>query len=314
MAVVLTAAFTIASVLRRAQELALRQLLQERAIDRARAEGEVGRALDEQRRLDGDCRRLLDLSNSLRARLAVSSLQITALVVTSQVVSYFQNFSQPNHMVIFTYVSQQVEDERDRLVQSQRNMLQSQRAGEQPVQSAHRQAQQFDERSGAQHNHAGEALHMGRAADGKVTQAAAPGRLPQQDQSAATPFTREADSTSSQLTPKEVSGVRGQREAVVDKERAQPAISIDSLAPGRHSETEVRVSFAGQGRRAAEENVSGDADSDDGRPGTGFSLLSSISGLDESLAAVWRMVEGPSNQSADLALADTPLPPPEEGG
>lgn len=217
-------------------------------------------------------------------------------------------------MVISTYILQQVEDERDRLVQSQRNMLQPQRAGEPPAQSAHRQAQQFNERSGAQRNHAGEASHMSRAADGKVTQTAAPGRLPQQDQSAANPFTREADSASSQLMPKEVSGVQGQREAVVDKERAQPAMSIGGLAPGRHSETEGRVSFAGQKRREAEENVSGDADGDDGRPGTGFSLLSSISGLDESLAAVWRMVEGPSNQSADLALADTPLPPPEEGG
>jgi hypothetical protein len=155
---------------------------------------------------------------------------------------------------------------------------------------------------------------MSRAANGQVTQADAGSRRPQQDQSAAKPITREVNSASSQLTSKGVSSVQGQREAEADRERAQPASRVGGLGPGRPPEIDVCVSFAGQGRRGAEENVSGDAESDDGRPGTGFSLLSSISGLDESLAAVWRMVEGPSNQSADLALADTPLPPPEEGG
>lgn len=55
----------------RAQELALRQLLRERGLNRARAEGELQRALAEGRRLDADCQRLLELSNTLRAQLRV---------------------------------------------------------------------------------------------------------------------------------------------------------------------------------------------------------------------------------------------------
>ena len=300
----------------RAQELALRQLLQDRALDRARAEGELERAQEEQRRLDGDCRRLLDLSNTLRAKLAVRvfsrSLFYTNIVsdpttVPRPLPTSPGRDSSPFHAFpSFATMVQHAEEEKERLQQR----LQDAPLPLQPppqelppatVEHAHRDAVPDPSQPLSPSRPARASQKEARVASEKSAQHGATAAA---STAAAPPLSRFEERADRRL---QQPGHASSRTAGAAPDgRASPLQRRSRVSPAPPT---VSINEDVDGATAARNG----GDSDDGRPGTGLSLLSSLSGLDESLAAVWRLVDGQPNQSADLALAETPLPHDESG-